>query len=211
MREWLHGARRTGGGYARLAGVLLLGLAAGSARADDLLGPYVGATFGKAWLDTSNGLIGGFGSDKSASQIIVGWRPIPELAAELEYINFGHSSGTSTYQLSSVPLTNDASRKGIAAFGILYLPTPVNVDFYLKVGLSKLHTQVNTTVGTCPMGGDCPPLVSPPPVDTTGVGVAGGGGVMYRFRFIELRADYARFVAVGGNPYLATIGLTFTF
>jgi hypothetical protein len=211
MRERRCGARRTGGGYARLACVLLPLLAAGSARADDLLGPYAGATFGKAWLDASNGLISGFGSDKSASQFIVGWRPIPELAAELEYINFGHSSGSSTYQLSNVPLTSAASRKGLAAFGILYLPTPVNVDFYLKAGVAKLHTQVNTTVGTCPMGGDCPPLVNPPPLDTTGVGIAGGGGVMYRFRFIELRADYARFAAVGGNPYLASIGLTFTF
>lgn len=208
MREWLCGARRTGW-HARLACLLLLGLAAGSARADDLLGPYVGASFGKAWLDASNGLIGGFGSDKSASQLIVGWRPIPELAAELEYVNFGHSSGFSSDQ--GVPLTNDASRKGLAAFGILYLPTPVNVDFYLKAGISKLHTRVDTTVGSCPMGENCPPLVSPPPVDTTGVGIAGGGGVMYRFRFIELRADYARFAAVGGNPYLATIGLTFTF
>jgi hypothetical protein len=209
MRERPEDARRCGLG-ARLAGALLLGLVAGGARADDLIGPYVGATFGKAWLDASNGLISGFGSDKSASQIIVGWRPMSELAAELEYLNFGHSSGLSTYQNSNVPLSNDASRKGIAAFGILYLPTPI-VDFYLKAGIAKLHTQVQTMVGTCPMGGVCPPLANPLPVDSTGVGAGGGGGIMYRFRSLELRADYARFAALGGNPYLVTFGLTFTF
>jgi len=194
----------------RCAAALLGALAAGGARADDLLGPYVGAAFGKAWLDASNGLVTGFGSDKHATEFIVGWRPIPELAAELQYLNFGSSSGYTTYPNSNEPLLNDASRKGIAAFGLLYLPTPL-VDFYLKAGVARLHTQVGTVVEPCPMGGSCPPLVSPPPLDSTGVGLAGGGGVMYRFRRLELRLDYARFAANGGNPYLMTFGLTYTF
>jgi hypothetical protein len=194
----------------RLACALLLTLAAGAARADDLIGPYVGATFGKAWLDASNGLINGFGSDKHGSVIIAGWRPIPELAAELEYLNFGQYYGLTTYQNSNVPLESGASRKGVAAFGILYLPTPI-VDFYLKAGVSKLHTEIETSVLTCPMGGVCPPLADPPLVNSTSVGMAGGGGVMYRIRRLELRADYARFASLRGNPYLATVGLTFAF
>ncbi len=194
----------------QLAWLALLTLLAGAARADDLLGPYVGAAFGKAWLDSSDGLISGFGSDKHASEIIAGWRPIPELAAELEYINMGSETGMTSYQDSNVPLTNSASRKGLTAFGILYLPTPL-VDFYLKAGVARLRTQVSTVVGTCPAGGDCPPLANPIPVDSTAVGLAGGGGVMYRFRRLELRLDYARFAAYGGNPYLATLGLTWAF
>jgi hypothetical protein len=194
----------------QIAWLALLTLVAGAARADDLLGPYVGASFGKAWLDASDPLITGFGSDKHASEIIVGWRPIPELAAELQYLNLGSASGMSGYQDSNVPLTDSASRKGLAAFGLLYLPTPL-VDFYLKAGVAKLRTQVTTLVGTCPVGGDCPPLANPAPVDSTAVGLAGGGGVMYRFRRLELRLDYARFAAYGGNPYLATLGLTWTF
>lgn len=209
MRERSGCQRRSGPG-ARLAGALLLGMAAGVAHADDLIGPYVGATFGKAWLDSSNGLISGFGSDKHGSQIIAGWRPIPELAAELEYVNFGQASGATTYRNSNVPLLNYASRKGVAAFGMLYLPTPI-VDFYLRAGLAKLHTRTDTSVLPCPMGGVCPPLASAPPVNSTGVGAAGGGGVMYRIRRLELRADYTRFAALGGNPYLATLGVTFTF
>jgi hypothetical protein len=194
----------------RVAWLALLALAAGCARADDLLGPYVGAALGKAWLDTSDGLISGFGSDKHASEFIVGWRPIAEVAAELQYINLGSASGMSSYQDSNVPLANSASRKGLAAFGLLYLPTPL-VDFYLKAGVARLRTQVSTVVGTCPAGGDCPPLANPTPVDSSAVGLVGGGGIMYRLRRLELRLDYARFAAYGGNPYLATLGLTWTF
>jgi hypothetical protein len=135
---------------------------------------------------------------------------MPELAAELEYVNLGLSSGLTTYQNSNVPLLSYATRKGVAAFGMLYLPTPI-VDFYLRAGLAKLHTQTDTSVLTCPMGGVCPPLASALPVNSTGVGAAGGGGVMYRIRSFELRADYTRFAALGGNPYMVTGGLTWTF
>jgi hypothetical protein len=195
-----------------LACILLLGAAA-AVRADDLTGVYVGAAFGKAWLDAADGLVSGFGSDKHATEFIVGWRPIPELAAELQYINFGTATGITTYPNSNQPLDNSASRKGLAAFGLLYLPTPVGVDFYLKGGVARLHTRVATIVEPCPAGGTCPPLANPAPVDSTGVGLAGGGGVMYRFRRLEVRFDYARFATAspGGNPYLMTFGLTYTF
>jgi len=193
-----------------LACAALLVLAAGTARGDDLLGPYVGATFGKATLDVSTGLVKGFGSDKSAYQVLAGWRPIPELAAELEYVNFGHASGQTTYPNSNVTLATDASRKGLGAFGMLYLPTPI-VDFYLRAGLAHLHTKAATTIVGCPKGGICPPLAAPAPVDSTDVGAAGGGGVMYRIRSFELRADYTRFSALGGSPYLVTGGVTWTF
>ena len=209
MRERRTDARRPGPGAILGCAVLLAG-AAGGARADDLLGFSFGGTYGKATVDASTGLVSGFGNRSSAYTIIAGWRPIAELSAELQYLSMGHSSGTSLYKNSDVPLTNSASRKGEGVFGILYLPTPI-VDFYLKAGLAKLHTTATTLVGTCPKGGVCPPLSNPLPVDSTGVGAAGGGGVMYRFRSLEVRAEYERFAAQGGNPYLVTGGLTWTF
>lgn len=209
MRERRTDARRSRPS-ARLACAALLMSAAAGARADDLLGYYVGGTYGKATVDASTGLVSGFGIKSSAYSIIAGWRPIPELSAELQYLDFGHSSGMSVYKNSNVPLTNSASRKGEGVFGILYLPTPI-VDFYMKAGLAKLHTTATTMVGTCPKGGVCPPLSNPLPVDSTGVGVAGGGGVMYRFRSLEIRAEYERFAALGGNPYMVTGGFTWTF
>ena len=209
MRERCTDARRSRSG-ARLACAALLAAAAGGAHADDLLGYYFGGTYGKATVDASTGLVSGFGVHSSAYTVIAGWRFIPELSAELQYLDFGHSRGTSVYKNSNVPLTNSASRKGEGAFGILYLPTPI-VDFYMKAGLAKLHTTATTIVGTCPTGGVCPPLANPLPVNSTGVGVAGGGGVMYRFRSLEIRAEYERFAALGGNPYMVTGGFTWTF
>lgn len=209
MRERRTDARRSRAGATLACAALLAGAASG-AHADDLLGFSFGGTYGKATVDASTGLVSGFGVHSSAYTIIAGWRPIPELSAELQYLDFGHSRGTSVYRNSNVPLTNSASRKGEGAFGILYLPTPL-VDFYLKAGLAKLHTRATTIVGTCPRGGVCPPLANPLPIDSTGVGAAGGGGLMYRFRSIELRAEYERFAALGGNPYLVSGGLTWTF
>lgn len=209
MRERRTRALRSRAG-ATLACAALLACRAGGAHADDLLGFSFGGTYGKATVDASTGLVSGFGAHSSAYTIIAGWRPIPELSAELQYLNFGNSNGTSVYKNSNVPLTNSASRKGEGAFGILYLPTPL-VDFYLKAGLARLHTRSTTLVGTCPKGGVCPPLANPVPVDTTGVGAGGGGGLMYRFRSIEVRAEYERFAAQGGNPYLVTGGFTWTF
>ncbi|HET7756100.1 MAG TPA: outer membrane beta-barrel protein [Steroidobacteraceae bacterium] len=195
---------------ARSAGLVLLALAAAAARADDLLGPYAGATFGKATLDATTGLVSGFGSDKSAYQLIVGLRPVAEVAAELEYVDFGHASGLSTYSNSNVTLSSGASRKGLAAFGLLYLPTPL-VDFYLKAGLARLHTRADTTIVGCPAGGVCPPLARPSPVNSTDTGIAGGAGVMYRIASFELRGEYQRFSALGGDPWLLTFGGTWTF
>ncbi len=209
MRERRAEARRAGPGAA-LAGAALLAGAAGGAHADDLLGFSFGATYGRATVDASTGLVSGFGAHSSAYTIIAGWRPIAQLSAELQYFDFGHSSGTSVYRNSNVPLTSSASRRGEGAFGILYLPTPI-VDFYMKAGVAKLHTTATTIVGTCPRGGVCPPLANPLPIDSTGVGLAGGGGLMYRFRSIEVRAEYERFAAQGGNPYMVTGGLTWTF
>ena len=209
MRERRTDRRRSRFGASLCAAALCAG-ATGGARGDDLLGYYFGGTYGKATVDASTGLTSGFGIHSSAYSVIAGWRPISELAAELQYLNFGHSSGTSLYRNSNVPLTNSASRKGEGAFGILYLPTPI-VDFYMKAGLAKLHTTATTIVGTCPKGGVCPPLSNPLPVDSTGVGAAGGGGVMYRFRRLEVRAEYLRFAALGGNPYMVTGGFTYTF
>jgi len=210
MREWRNHMPRLTTAAVSLACAALLASGAGAARADDLLGYYFGGTYGKATIDASTGLVSGFGIHSSAYSIIAGWRPMSELSAELQYLDFGHSSGMSVYTNSNVPLTNSASRKGEGAFGILYLPTPV-VDFYMKAGLAKLHTTATTIVGTCPKGGVCPPLSNPLPVDSTGVGVAGGGGMMYRFHSLEIRAEYERFAALGGNPYLVTGGFTWTF
>ena len=195
---------------ASLACLAVLAVSASVARADDLIGPYVGAAFGKATLDVSTQLVDNFGSDHSAFKLMVGWRPISELAVELEYLDLGHASGSSMYPNSDTSLSTTASVKGFGAFGILYLPTPI-VDFFLKGGFSRLHTSADTTIIGCPSGGVCPPLTQPAPISSTDFGFAGGGGVMYRISAFELRAEYERFSAGNANPYMVTVGATWAF
>ena len=193
-----------------IACVAVLAVSTGVARADDLIGPYVGAAYGKATLDVSTQLVDHFGSDHSAFKLIVGWRPISEIAVELEYLDLGHETATSMYPNSDTSLSTTASLKGFGAFGILYLPTPV-VDFFLKGGFSRLHTSADTTIVGCPSGGVCPPLTQPTPISSTDFGFAGGGGVMYRISSFELRAEYERFTAGTGNPYMLSFGATWAF
>jgi Outer membrane protein beta-barrel domain len=195
---------------ASFACLVVLGFSLSAARADDLIGPYVGAGFGKATLDVSTQLVENFGSDHSAFKLIVGWRPISEIAVELEYVDLGQQTGASMYPNSNTSLSTTASVKGFGAFGLLYLPTPI-VDFFLKGGFSRLHTSADTTIVGCPNGGVCPPLTQPPPVSSTDFGFAGGGGVMYRIRAFEVRAEYERFTAGTGNPYLLSLGATWAF
>lgn len=195
---------------ASFACLAVLGLSVSAARADDLIAPYVGAGFGKATLDVSTQLVSHFGSDHSAFKLIVGWRPISEMAFELEYVDLGHQTGTSMYPNSDTQLSTSASVKGFGGFALLYLPTPI-VDFFLKGGFSRLHTSADTTIVGCPSGGVCPPLTQPVPISSTDFGFAGGGGVMYRIRTFEVRAEYERFTAGTGNPYLVTLGATWAF
>jgi opacity protein-like surface antigen len=195
---------------ASLACLVVLGFSVSAARADDLIGPYVGVGFGKATLEVSTQLVENFGSDHSAFKLIAGWRPISEIAVEVEYLDLGHQTGTSTYPNSDTSLSTTASLKGFGAFGLLYLPTPI-VDFFLKGGFSRLHTSADTTIVGCPSGGVCPPLTQPPPVSSTDFGFAGGGGVMYRIAAFEVRAEYERFSAGTGNPYLISLGATWAF
>jgi opacity protein-like surface antigen len=195
---------------ASFASLAVLGLSVSAARADDLIGPYVGVGFGKATLEVSTQLVENFGSDHSAFKLILGWRPISEMAFELEYLDLGHQTGTSTYPNSDTSLSTTASLKGFGGFGLLYLPTPI-VDFFLKGGFSRLHTSASTTILGCPTGGVCPPLTQPAPISTTDFGFAGGGGVMYRIRAFEVRAEYERFTAGTGNPYLVSLGATWAF
>jgi len=208
MRKWPGGVRPSKRG-ASLACIALLGFSGCAARADDLIGPYVGAAVGKGRLDVSTSLVNNFGSDNSAFKLIFGWRPISEIAVEIEYLDFGRPHTVSTAPNSSVTLSTDATLRGFAAFGLLYLPTPI-VDFYLKGGFSNLHTNAQTLV-SCASGHTCAPITQPPRADSTNFGLAGAGGVMYRIRTFELRLEYERFTAGTGNPYLLSFGATWTF
>jgi opacity protein-like surface antigen len=196
------------------AAALLMGAVA--ARADDLLGLYVGGSVGVARVEASPGSLvnsngeslnnaGDFAANHSAFKVMAGVRPISLVGGEMEYIDFGNPSGN----LGSVPANVDL--KGAAAFVVAYLPVPI-VDVTVKVGLARLQ---NTLAGTGEFStgpfNDGYLSTFPFRLDRTNNNFAIGGGVQYTIGSIGMRAEYERFEAAGGSPSLLSVGVIWTF
>jgi len=106
----------------RLVFVIVAGVLLGLSRnaiADDLVGVYIGSAVGQARIDATAPYVGGFRENHSGFKVMIGLRPISLVGAELEYLDFGHPSRL----IGFIP--TDASMKGAAALGILYLPVPI--------------------------------------------------------------------------------------
>jgi len=209
MRQRSFDARRSSQA-AGLACLALLAWPLSRAQAAEPQGFYAGATLGKGELDISTPAVSHFGSDNTAFKLIVGMRPISAFGVELAYVDFGRPSRRSRAPFSDVTLATDASMRGVAGFGVLYLPTSL-LDFYLKAGLASLRTTADTRVVGCASGGVCPPAAAPPGEASTDVGLAGGFGAQYRIASFDIRAEYERFNAAGGDPYLVSLGATWNF
>ena len=173
------------------------------ARADNVLGFYVGGAVGHARFDASAPYVSGFRENHSAFKVMVGLRPISLVGTELAYLDFGHPS-----HLNGI-ISTDVTMKGAAAFGMIYLPVPV-VDIYAKGGLARLQSTVSTTI-VCPPMTPCIAIATPGPVSRTNLGFAGGVGAQVKVGSFGVRGEYERFNAAGGNPGLFSVGLTWTF
>jgi hypothetical protein len=172
------------------------------ARADDLLGFYVGGAVGQARVDVT-APFSGFRENHSAFKVMVGLRPISLFGTELAYLDFGHPT-----RLNGI-ISTDVTMKGTAAFGIFYLPVPI-VDIYAKGGLARLQSTVSTTI-VCPPMAYCIAIATPRAVSRTNVAFAGGVGAQVKVGSFGVRGEYERFNAAGGNPGLFSVGLTWTF
>jgi len=134
---------------------------------------------------------------------MVGLRPISLLGAELAYVDFGHPS-----RLNGIFAT-DVTMKGAAAFGIFYLPVPL-FDIYAKAGAARLQSTVGVQL-VCPPSTVCIAIATPRPISRTNTSFAGGAGVQYKLGHFGVRGEYERFNAAGANPYLLSLGATWTF
>jgi opacity protein-like surface antigen len=186
--------------------IAMAGALPGRAFGADLLGLYGGGSVGRSQVEAHAPSVGEFKENHSAFKVMVGLRPISLLGAELAYIDFGHPTGN----INATPA--DAYIKGAAAFGLLHLPVPV-VDVFVKAGLARLQSSVNTTnvkigVGSCTIADPNCALFR---LDRTNTSFAGGAGAQVKFGSLAVRAEYERFNAAGGNPSLFSLGLTWTF
>lgn len=208
--------------------VVLMALIVGSlgaatvAQADDLLGAYLGASFGQAHIRAEQREIvpqagGSLDMTHSAFKGILGVRVLSLLGAEVAYMDFGKVSSVAGLQapgLGGSITAERVSQKGEAAFAVLYLPVPV-IDAYVKAGLSRITTDFNATI--TPQAGipSCilfnPNCNSPYNLrhDFTDTSFAYGAGLQWKLGQWAVRGEYERFDAAGANPSLLSIGMTY--
>jgi hypothetical protein len=215
---------------AALPALALLGgaLACAPASAFDLLGIYVGGSAGQGKIETGSlaspvpttvPTIGEFKADHSAYKLVAGIRPLPVIAVEAAYIDFGRTSqnfgsaSNSAGIIGASTASGEARISGSAAFAILYLPIPV-VDVFAKAGVSRLKTDATATVQLsgpilCPV--TAPNCRFTQSSSSTDNGFAAGAGAGLKFGAFAIRAEYERFSTRGAYPALTTLGFTYAF
>jgi opacity protein-like surface antigen len=182
----------------------LLALPIAATDAADGVGLYVGAAVGQSRVDVdSDGFsLDNFRENHTAFQLTAGVRPLSWLGAEIDYIDFGHPHGS----LDGGPA--DATLKGAAGFGVLYLPVPV-IDLYAKAGLARLQSSVTGRSEEQTQCVPCSPSLFR--LDRTNTQFAAGAGAQYKLGAFAVRAEYEYFNASGANPRLVSLGITWTF
>lgn len=196
-----------------LAAFVCISLPVPKARADELLGAYVGGAIGQAHVVASAtypsiGPVypGEFDEKHSAYEVVVGIRPISFAGAELSYTDFGNPRGELFYHSANV------SVRGAAAFGVLYLPITI-LDIYAKAGVARLRDALSGFYPNwdlaCAPGVPCGTV--PFRLDRTDTTFAVGAGAQHKFGPWAVRAEYERFNADAEHPSVLSLGLTWTF
>jgi opacity protein-like surface antigen len=208
-------------GLAANAALGLLGGIAHPALAADPLGFYVGGAVAQAHVRATVPFNDyGFDQQHSGWKVLLGLHPLPLVAAELEYIDFGHPTATAANPPSNNGLYSienaDVRQRATALSGLIYLPLPVPLlKLYGKAGLARLQTSANARVT---YGCDtsivriCPPPALLPPValSETQNHLTYGAGAQLQLAQVAVRLEYQRFSAAGANPDLLSVGITLT-
>jgi hypothetical protein len=163
---------------------LAVALAPAAAQADDL-GVYLAGSLGDAQQNYGPDVFSAHGS-QTGYKFAVGIRPLPVVAAEVSYIDFGRAYNGIDYA--------DTDAIGVFALGIL--PIPV-VDVYGKVGLADWRTD-----GQSPFYG----------FHRTGTDLAYGAGAGTHWGSIGVRVEYERYEVSHSNDMgMASVGVIWTF
>jgi len=161
----------------RLMLLTVLALGASAARADNGFF-YLGAGVVRNSLSDITDLGGLPDLSNTSWKAFGGVRPLNWLAAEMDYIDLGSGSSTTT---SGGSAHADGSALAAYAVGFLPIPLPV-VDVYGKAGLARWK-----------LNGDVNSLVSPGSLSTKGTEFAWGIGVQAHISMIGARLEYENF------------------
>ena len=164
----------------RLMLLTVLALGASAARADNGFF-YLGAGVVRNSLSDITALGGLPDLSNTSWKAFAGVRPLDWLAAEMDYIDLG--SGSSSTSSSAGNVTAHADGKALAAYAVGFLPIPLPVvDVYGKAGLARWK-----------LNGDVNSLVSPGSLSTNGTEFAWGIGVQAHISMFGARLEYENF------------------
>jgi opacity protein-like surface antigen len=188
-----------------------LALATQSARAGDPEGLYLGGSIGESHvrLDQSvSDATNSFDEHHDGWKAIIGIRPISVVGAELEYIDFGKPTTTTTNGAGTT--VTEVQSKAAALLGMVYLPLPVPfLNVFAKAGYARLQTTGDIgqcVTGTLVCGGET--LFA---LNRTDARLAYGAGAQVKFANVAIRAEYERIDASTGDPDMLSLGLTWGF
>jgi hypothetical protein len=167
--------------------IALLLLPAGAAFAQTT-GFYFGGDVGNS-TEHFNDSTFGVNADNSGYKVALGFRPLPVIAGEIDYVGFGRASGGIDF----------ADTYGVSASALAYLPIPV-VDVYGRLGVMDWRTDASCNA--------CFPAFS---FHRTGADLTYGVGAGAHWGALAARLEYERFQVTGASTMeLATIGITYT-
>jgi hypothetical protein len=185
------------------------------AQAANPLGVYIGAGGGSADLrdeyprnylpcDATN----------CHNATVTGWtafaglQPLPFVGAELQYLDFGHTTqGVAGYD----PYSKET--RALALFGTGTLPLPL-VDLYAKAGVGRLQTKSSvyySDPNAClDYGGSFCDLRGTR-TDRTDARFGWAVGAQLKLSSLAIRGEYLRFSAPDGDPSLLSLALIWKF
>jgi hypothetical protein len=184
---------------------LTLGTASASASDLNPLGFYMGAGVGQA-QDTYTSLESDDHRD-TGWKVVGGFRPLPFLGAEAEYLDFGHQAFLGPGQ------SGVARARAGGLFAVGYWPLlPRTLDLFAKVGGERVDTAADGLQECGWVGPGRPTCYGTVlHVSDTESCFAYGGGIQARLRPLGLRVEYERTDTRFGHPGLLSFGVTFTF
>jgi len=161
-----------------------LTLLSAAARADDI-GFYLGGSLGAAEQNYDGDVFDAHGN-QTGYKFALGIRPLPIVAAEVSYIDFGRAFSGINY----------ADTNAVGVFALGFLPIPL-VDIYGKVGVADWRTDAQS------------PFLG---FHRTGADLAYGAGAGTHWGRFGARIEYERYeVSHSSDMGMASVGLTWTF
>jgi hypothetical protein len=189
-----------------------MGATCASASDFNPLGFYLGGAVGHADVRSTVRTEPTYELDKSDTgwKVLVGARPLRMFAAELEYVDFGHSRSTS-YVGSFISESNTLQRAA-GLSGLVYLPIPLPLlEIYARAGVARLESSGGNQV-VCNPRLPCPFLVvAPSSFNRTDTDLLYGAGLQAKLPAVAVRLEYERINDHSGDPDMVSLGLTWTF